>query len=309
MLLPCKEAIPLLPEVFSHFAQRQHIAVRPAALRNMVLPFFAPVEHVQQGFPVVPEIVGNAPHIGILFIVPAFRNLRRSGRKAQHDGPPATLDGPAQHLHLVPAPITPVGMESGGANIIHLNEIHAPCGIELHDGIVIFLSGFAIADAVHIRVPLRNGVGVCNHIRSHIRSQYGQMVLCSSSGNASHDMDTKFQIKGMDFVSQRFKSRPIDGRREFIRARQQSAKFVHLIFAEGYVLEPGAHGCGVVGIPLDVNHHILPTVGFQMFCHKLCIGQHIRLGYIGVVIVVAVPAHWWTLRKAVLIHPLHLAHS
>ena len=59
----------------------------------------------------------------------------------------------------------------------------------------------------------------------------------------------------------------------------------------GDILELIPHGGGIIGIPLDIYHHIFPAVGLQVLGHIFRIGKHLRLRHVGVVIIIAVPTH------------------
>ena len=121
--------LPGLSELYADAAQRQHVAVRPAAGTDVALPDLAAGEHIFQQGPVVPEIVGDAPHIGVLTQVPRFFHGRGAGRKTQHDRASAAVDGPADHLDLMGRRVSAgFGLASIG-NIVHLHKIHAPRSI------------------------------------------------------------------------------------------------------------------------------------------------------------------------------------
>ena len=118
--------LPGLSELYADAAQRQHVAVRPAAGTDVALPDLAAGEHIFQQGPVVPEIVGDAPHIGVLTQVPCLFHRRRAGRKAQHDGPPAAVDGPADHLDIMRRRVAAGFGHAGMSDVVHLYKIHAP---------------------------------------------------------------------------------------------------------------------------------------------------------------------------------------
>ena len=103
----------------------------------------------------------------------------------------------------------------------------------------------------------------------------------------------------MNFVGKGFKALTACAGGEFVGAGQKPTVFVHFHLTKGNVLKFIPHGGGVVGVPLNIHHHIFPAVGFQVLCHVFGIGQNIGFGHIGVVIVIAVPATGRLTKKTV----------
>src|ERR1035441_2243562 len=72
--------------------------------------------------PLNPEIVGDAPHVGVLAQELDILRARGSGGKAQYDGPPRLQDCLVNRQDLVTM--------DGPQDVVGLDEIHAPSGVE-----------------------------------------------------------------------------------------------------------------------------------------------------------------------------------
>ncbi len=271
----------------------------------MVLPELAAAEHGLQQAPVVPEVVGDAPHVGVLLIVPRLLHHGGAGGQGEDHGPSRLGDGPGEHLHLMLPGVGPgavLHQVVGVADVVALDEIHAPGGVELDDGIVIRLPGLAVPQAVHIRVPAAHGGGV----RRQVRRQGGPLDLPmgvgGGAGDTPHDMDAEFQPQAVDVLRQRGKAPASLRGGEPLRVRQEAGIFVHLQHAEGNVLKLLPHGAGPMGVPLDIHHHVLPAEGTELLRHHLGIGADLGLGDGGVVVVVAVPPHGRGEGALILVH-------
>ena len=306
LLIPGQAGIPLpLAVTPADFPQGQHVAVRVAAWGHVVLPNLAPGEHGLQEPPVVPEIVGDAPHVGVLFVMPGFLNYRRPRRQGQHHGPARTLDGPGQHLDLMFARIAPLVMVRqviGVAHVVALDEVHAPRGVKFQEGIIVSLALGAVPHAVHVRVPAADGVRFGHHIGGSVCVQDFRMIMGRLPGDAPHHVDAELEPQVVHVVCQRPKPLSACGGREPGRVRQQAGIFVHLHRGEGDVLEFVPLGPGPVGVPLDVHHHILPAEGLEIFRHHPGVGLHLFFVDGGVVVVVAVPPHGRGGGKGVFVH-------
>ena len=146
--------VPWLTEPHADTAQRQHVAVRPAAGADMTLPDLAAGKHVFQQGPVIPEIVGDAPHVGVLAQVPCLFHRRGAGRKAQHDRASAAVDGPADHFDLMRRRISAGFGHAGVGDVVHFHQIHAPGGVQFKKTVVICLRARTILPrAEHITIP------------------------------------------------------------------------------------------------------------------------------------------------------------
>ena len=204
----------------------------------------------------------------------------------------------------MPGGVLPLPVEIGIADIVALDIVYAPLGIELKDRVVVCLPGLALPQAVHIRIPAADGRGVRRHISSHVGAQDGQMLMGCFPGNASHDVDAEFQAQGVDLIRQRLEAGSSRTGGELDGAGKEPSVAIHLIAAKGDVLKFIPHGGSIVGVPLDVHHDVFPAVGLQMLCHVFCVGKDLRFGDVGIVVVVAVPAHRGPGCEAILVHQI-----
>ena len=282
----------LCAETASDAPQRQHVAVRESPGRDMVLPELAAVEHRAHILPFVPQVVGDAPHVGVLRIVPRLLDQRRARRKRQHDVPPAVQDRVVQVLDLGAAAVGRVRVHVGVGDVVALDEIDAPRRIHGDQVVVIRLRpGVPGAHAVHVGVPAADA-GRVGQVGGRVgRAVHGQAAVRRRARDAAHDVDAELEAKAVHIVGQRAEA-PAPGRgREARRVRLKAAVLVHGVVAEGDVLELRTAGPGVLGVPLDVNDDILPAIGLELPRQHLGIGAHVGFGHGRVVIVVAVPPH------------------
>ena len=86
----------------------------------MGTPLFSTEKHIVKQLPVIPEIIGDAPHIG--YLLEKLRLFQRcgSGRKAQHHITSAAVKRFAQHYKLR------FLMRHLTGDIIALDKINAP---------------------------------------------------------------------------------------------------------------------------------------------------------------------------------------
>ncbi len=122
-----------------------------------------------------------------------------------------------------------------------------------------------VPHAVHIRVPAADGAGVGHHVCGDVSAQYLGMVMGGNAWDAPHNVDAKFQPQAVDVVRQRLETLTVHGGRESLQVGLEPGELVHLHRREGDVLELLPHRPGLVGVPLNVNHHILPAVGPELF--------------------------------------------
>ncbi len=106
--------------------------------------------------PVVPEVVGDAPHLRVLAQLVDLVEGRGTGREAQHDGTARLSQRFAHHADLI-------GLEGNG-DAIDLKEIEAPARVQFGNGIVIGLRSCIGLQAVVVRIPAA-GVGGIGRIR------------------------------------------------------------------------------------------------------------------------------------------------
>ena len=158
----------------------------------MVLPQFTAVEHISEQLPLVPEVICDTPKICIFFIVPCLFDQCRSRRERQHDVAPALLNRAVQHLNLMRRRIRIVWIKVCIADIITLDIVNTPLRVQIHNGIIVFLSACHIfPHAVHVWIPTADGGRVCNLICRDICSQHRQMLVCCDSRNPAHNVNAK----------------------------------------------------------------------------------------------------------------------
>ena len=271
----------------------------------MVLPQLTAAEHVLQLRPIIPEVAGDPPHVGVFFVVPRLINQGRAWREGEHNRPVLLLDGAGQHLDLVLSLIRrfPGGADIVGvADIVAFDKVHAPGGVQLYERIIIRLACGAVPDTVHVRVPPADRGGVGGHISGDTAALDFHMLVGGNPGDAPHDVYAELQPQPVDVLRQRGK--PPAPRRggEPLRVWQQAGVFVYLYRGKGDVLKTVPHGAGFVGVPLDIHHNVLPAVFFQLFRHHPGVGADLLLVYSGVVVIIAVPSHGRGGGKAVFIH-------
>ena len=225
----------------------------------MVLPELAAVEHVRQKLPLVPEIVRDAPHIGISSVLPGPVDMGWSRGEAEHDVPAGFLDGLMEHFGLVPAAEAVVSVHPAIADIIAFDEVHAPVRVHPNQAVIISPSRRIVPHPVHVRVPAADRGRVCG-IRRRVRAaRYGQVLMGRKPGDAPHDGDAELQAQAVDIIRQWAEPPALCRRGETVHRRLISAVSVHLHVPEGDVLEFAPPAPGILRVPLDVHHHVLPT--------------------------------------------------
>ena len=170
-------------------AERQHVTVRVASRSFLPLPQFASTEHILKKRPGIPEVVCNAPHVGIFCIPFRLCNLRRSGGERQDDRPVTFFYCFMKHTDL--------GMCSRGiftADVITFDKIHSPSSVQFEQRIIIQL-GFrdVRAQTVHIRIPAADVGRIRNFIRCKVRPEDRHMTMCRKTRDAPHYVDPEFQ--------------------------------------------------------------------------------------------------------------------
>ena len=248
----------IVSQVQADAPQGQHVAVRPAAGRDLALPHLTALEHIFQQVPPVPEVVGDPPHVGVFAQVPGLFDHRRAGGQAEHHGPAALVDGLADHLDFLLRGVGGVGVGVGVADVVHLDEVHPPGGVQLEDGVVIGLGpGLRGVDAVHVRVPPADGVGRGNLVAGGVRPQHRQVLVHRQPGHPPHDVDAELQAQVVDLLGDGAKTLALPGGGEPLRGGEESAVLVHGKPGEGHVVGALLPGVGLA--PLDVADHVLPA--------------------------------------------------
>ena len=68
LLIFRKIRVVVRPVVLAERAYGQHIGIRPVPGTAVGAPFLATFEHIIEGLPVIPEVIGDPPHIADLFV-------------------------------------------------------------------------------------------------------------------------------------------------------------------------------------------------------------------------------------------------
>ena len=244
-----------------NLSQGQHVAVGIVARTGDGLPGMGLVEHGIHGAPVVPQVVHHTPHIGIVETLLSILVLRLAGREREHDGTARLVNGLAYHVNLV-------GVERT-REVIDLQEIHAPLGIEVHDTVIIGLSGLIVLHQQVVLQPCTGRGGAVIHLTPRRRFATFQFVCAAhhTLRHTTHDMDAELQTHVMNLLSQSLEAFVLSihhTRREARRRRQVASVLVeHIILIAPLVVVAAAQG-RMVTIPTDVHHHILPAVFHQV---------------------------------------------
>jgi len=282
-------------------ADRKHIAIREAAVRYVRTPVAAAHEHFSNIFPAVPEIVGNAPHIGVFAQVVRLFHHGRSGRKTQHNIAAAMLNCCGDHFDFFSAGIVVILIDTAvnHADVIYLDEIDAPRSVQLEQRVVIGLcaDGNGIK-TVHIRVPGADRSRVSNITRMNTGTLDGYVFCNRLTRNAAHDVNAEFQSLAVNVVSNRFEAFSVCGGGKTIWGGHQTAVFVHAELSKGVI---GGRICGRLR-PLNIAYNVFPAIGLQMLCHIIRVSDEVLFRNGGTVAVPAVPAHRRIDSKQVLVH-------
>ena len=165
---------------------RQHIRIRPSPSPRILRPA---CNHWKLRFhalrpalpcrllPVVPNIIGDAPKLRILPHLLRVLQRRRPRRKAQHHCASGLRNGLMNHPYLRLL----IRMRS---NAIHLDVVHPPPGILLHQRVVPRLPSCIRLHAKVIRIP-RTHIGrigrACWHVSASSQCVYSQGPSSSES--------------------------------------------------------------------------------------------------------------------------------
>ena len=105
LLIFCERCHPFIVilELSADHTHGKHITVRIAARLHVIQPGLTAPEHRLEKLPAVPEVIRNAPHIGIVRILIGARQLRRSRGQRKHNRPPRLHDRPVDHPGFLPA--------------------------------------------------------------------------------------------------------------------------------------------------------------------------------------------------------------
>ena len=263
-------------------AHGQHIRVGPVTGAGMDAPLLRPLEHALQQLPVIPEVVGDAPHVGVTLQMLGLLQRRGARGQGQHDVPPALAAGLGDQLNLPLA----VGIFPG--DVVALDEVHAPGRVQPEDAVIVRPgAGGIAAQTVHVGVPGADGVGVGDLVTGAVAALDGQMAMGRHAGHAAHDMDAELEPEAVHIVRQGLEAGAVRCAGEAVHRRHQPPVGVHLQRREGDIGMAGGGGL----IPLDVHHDVLPAKGGQTAGHLVGVAADDVLGDGGAVAVPAVPAH------------------
>src|SRR5438477_9267499 len=170
------------------FSQWEHVRIRPSiVLTDELGPIARVVELLFEQFPVVPKIVGDAPHLRVFLKKLGFRNWGWPRRDAQDDWSTRFTNRKRKSLHLS-------WLIKMAAHVVGLDEIHAPRGVQLRKGIVVGLrAGLCGIHAPHVRVPAA-GVVFVYDVGSTVLRAFNWCVLFDRlPGNSTHNVNAEFQ--------------------------------------------------------------------------------------------------------------------
>ena len=145
-------------------------------------------EHIEELRPVVPEIVGDAPHVADLLVKLRLFRERRSGREAQHHITAAGMQRLAQHYKLG------FLVRELAADVVDLDEINTPALVKLENAVIV-LAGTLLfgVNAVHVSVPLAYAGGLGNLTCGSGRTLDCGIAVNRLAWNSAHDMNAEFK--------------------------------------------------------------------------------------------------------------------
>ena len=169
-------------------ADRQHIRIRPVTGATVSRPLFTTLKHIIEQFPVIPEIIGNTPHIGRLLVKLCLFQQRRPRRKAQDHLSAAIVQSFTQQDQFT------FFMRQFSGDVIALDKVYAPLRIQFEDTVVVLPRAFLLRiHAVHIGIPVADAVCLCHFSCRMFRTKDRCIPMYRLSGDTAHDMDTEFQ--------------------------------------------------------------------------------------------------------------------
>ena len=260
-------------------AARETVPTMPR--RGEIMPAGGERELVVEVFPVVPEIIGDAPQVCVRQNVLGIGNRRLAGRGAEHDGAAAAVNGVADQLHL--------GGVIRPGEVVHLDVVHAPPGPQPGARIIPRGAGGIAAHTEHVGAPFAEVVGVCGGGGGERGAFDGQVGGDGAARDAAHDVDAELQAERVNRVGQRLETRAVSGGGKAVGRGNHAAEGVHRERGVGagvavVVMRAGV-GPAVVhddGVPADGEHLVREVMGVR---------QHLGLDDVVAKAVVAVPAH------------------
>ncbi|CCX39039.1 unknown [Clostridium sp. CAG:1013] len=233
--------------------------------------------------------------------MPRLFDHRRSRGQAEHHIPAAPVNGFPDHLDLFLCGVGIVGVGVGIADVVHFYKVHAPCSVQLKNGIVIGLGSlFGSVHAVHVGVPLTDRSAGSDLVAGGIRALHRQMLMHRLPRHAPHDVDAEFQTHAVDLLRDRAEPFPARRGGEPLRRGKLPAVLVQSQPGKGHIIRADFSRVGLA--PLDVAYHVFPAEFLQMVRHILGVAQKLFLIDRGTVTVPAVPPQRGSQRHLILFH-------
>src|SRR6185369_2858055 len=123
-------------------------------------------------------------------------------------------------------------------------------------------------------VPAADGLGVGDLRGVYGAAEHRQVGGDGAPGNAAHDVDAELETQAVNVVGEQTESGAVRGGGKTVGSRQQPPVRVHDEFGVRTV----AVGLGMRLRPLNVDHHVLPAVFFQVGGHIPGVGFDFGLG-------------------------------
>ena len=148
--------------------------------------------------PEVPQVVGDAPELGVADDIVGVGEWRGAGGEAEHDGTAALIEGVADHVDFVRL--------IGPGDAVDFEIVDAPFRVKIGDCVVIVLGGLIVLHAVIVGVPGAGVAGVSGIGGMEVGVGNVQVVVDGFAGDAVDDVDAEAKALGVDPVGQRAES-------------------------------------------------------------------------------------------------------
>ena len=259
----------------SNLSERQHVAVSIVARTTDAAPEVGFGEDGIDGTPVVPQVVHHAPHVGILKTSVGILELGLARAERENDGPSCLVDSTANHAYLV-------GIERT-REVVDLQEIDTPLGIEVHDAVVVELSELVVAHPQVIAQPSARRCGAIIYRCPWCAFAAFQLIVAAYHHfrYTTHEVYAKLQAHAVQLVGQGLETavHTIDHTRwESCWRREVATVLIEHIVLCAVLVIPSATQRRVVAIPAYVDYNILPSMAHEVVVNKiLCILHHFLL--------------------------------
>ncbi len=182
-------------------AQRQHVRIRPVTRTAKRIPVSQPRELFMQRRPIVPEIIADAPEVGVLHHVFGSGQRSFARRQTQHHRSPRSINRAADGFNLLFIRVI------GSAQIVHLHVIHTPRRDQFKHRIVIRLRArLAHVHTEHIGIPFADAVRIRDVARAIARALDQRIFAHRLSRNAAHQMNSKLQSEAVNIITECFET-------------------------------------------------------------------------------------------------------